>query len=120
MSSTRAGKNRVIVGPEQELFHRKFVVRDVNWIRPVADGEAVEAHVKIRHNHPGAPAQSKRTEPTRLRSPSTNLNAPSLPGRRQFSTMATKWWVADGLIVFSNKLGDRCGVSVLCLRRKAA
>ena len=49
-------KNRIIVGPEQELFHRKFVVRDLNWIRPVRDGDAVEAHVKIRHNHPGAPA----------------------------------------------------------------
>jgi tRNA-specific 2-thiouridylase len=49
--------NRVIVGPEGELFHRKFVVRAVNWIRPTREGEAVEAHVKIRHNHPGAPAQ---------------------------------------------------------------
>jgi tRNA-specific 2-thiouridylase len=49
-------KNRVIVGPDRELFRRKFVVRDLNWIRPVRDGEAVEAHVKIRHNHPGAPA----------------------------------------------------------------
>ena len=49
-------KNRVVVGPEQELFERKFVVRDINWIRPLAEGEAVEAHVKIRHNHPGAPA----------------------------------------------------------------
>jgi tRNA-specific 2-thiouridylase len=49
--------NRVIVGPEQELFHRKFVVRDLNWIRPIREGEGVEAQVKIRHNHPGAPAQ---------------------------------------------------------------
>ena len=50
-------KNRVIVGPEPELFRRKFVVRDVNWIRLVEEGEALEAQVKIRHNHPGAPAQ---------------------------------------------------------------
>ena len=50
-------KNRVVVGPEQALFHRKFVVRDLNWIRLVARGEAIDAHVKIRHNHPGAPAQ---------------------------------------------------------------
>jgi tRNA-specific 2-thiouridylase len=49
--------NRVIVGPEGELFHRKFAVRAVNWIRPLREGEAVEAHVKIRHNHPGAPAR---------------------------------------------------------------
>jgi tRNA-specific 2-thiouridylase len=50
-------KNRVIVGPEPELFRRKFVVRDVNWIRLVDTGEEISAHVKIRHNHPGAPAQ---------------------------------------------------------------
>ena len=50
-------KNRVIVGPEPELFRRKFVVRDLNWIRLVGEGEALAAHVKIRHNHPGAPAQ---------------------------------------------------------------
>jgi len=49
-------KNRVIVGPERELFRRQFVVRELNWIRPIQDGEGVEAHVKIRHNHPGAPA----------------------------------------------------------------
>jgi tRNA-uridine 2-sulfurtransferase len=51
------GKNRVVVGPEQALFHRKFVVRDLNWIRLVARGEAIDALVKIRHNHPGAAAQ---------------------------------------------------------------
>ncbi len=50
-------KNRVVVGTKQELFHCKFVVRDVNWIHPLSEGEGVEAHVKIRHNHPGAPAQ---------------------------------------------------------------
>jgi tRNA-specific 2-thiouridylase len=50
-------KSRVIVGPEPELFRRKFVVRNLNWIRPIPDGETVEAHVKIRHNHPGAPAR---------------------------------------------------------------
>jgi tRNA-specific 2-thiouridylase len=48
---------QVIVGTEQELFHRKLMVRDVNWIRPLGEGEAFEAHVKIRHNHPGAPAR---------------------------------------------------------------
>ena len=49
-------KNRVIVGPERELLRQKFVVRELNWIRPIPDGEAVEALVKIRHNHPGASA----------------------------------------------------------------
>jgi tRNA-specific 2-thiouridylase len=52
-----AARNRVVVGPDEELFRRRFVVRDVNWIRPMKEGEVVEAHVKIRHNHPGAPAR---------------------------------------------------------------
>jgi tRNA-uridine 2-sulfurtransferase len=50
-------RNRVVVGPDRELFHRRFLVRDVNWIRPLSHGQTVEAHVKIRHNHPGAPAR---------------------------------------------------------------
>ena len=57
-------KNRVVVGPERELFHLKFLVRGLNWIRPVREGDAVEAHVKIRHNHPGAPAQVESHGPS--------------------------------------------------------
>jgi len=50
-------RNRVVVGTDRELFRRRFLVRDVNWIRPLTHGEAVEAHVKIRHNHAGAVAR---------------------------------------------------------------
>jgi len=50
-------KNQVIVGEDRELFRSRFQVREVNWIRPLAVGEAVNAHVKIRHNHPGAGAR---------------------------------------------------------------
>jgi tRNA-specific 2-thiouridylase len=50
-------KNRVVVGEDRDLFRRRFRVREVNWIRPLATGAAVEAHVKIRHNHPGAAAR---------------------------------------------------------------
>jgi len=50
-------KNRVVVGEDRDLFRRRFRVREVNWIRPLATGDAVEAHVKIRHNHPGAAAR---------------------------------------------------------------
>ena len=50
-------KNRVVVGQDRELFRRRFYVRDVNWIRPFVEGETVEAQVKIRHHHPGAPAR---------------------------------------------------------------
>jgi tRNA-specific 2-thiouridylase len=50
-------KNRVVVGQDRELFHSRFMVREVNWIRPLAPGDAADAHVKIRHNHPGAAAR---------------------------------------------------------------
>ena len=50
-------KNRVVVGDDRHLFRSRFRVREVNWIRPLAAGDAVDAHVKIRHNHPGAPAR---------------------------------------------------------------
>ena len=56
-----AAKNRVVVGEDRDLFRKRFRVREVNWIRPLATGDAVEAHVKIRHNHPGAAA---RVEPS--------------------------------------------------------
>ena len=55
-------KNRVVVGPDSELYRCRFRVRDVNWIRPLREGGAVEAHVKIRHNHPGAPARVEASE----------------------------------------------------------
>jgi tRNA-specific 2-thiouridylase len=50
-------RNRVIVGRDQELFRRRFVVRDVNWIRGGAEGESLEAQVKIRNKHLAAPAR---------------------------------------------------------------
>ena len=50
-------KNRVVVGEDRELFRGRFRVRAVNWIRPLSPGDAFQAHVKIRHNHPGAPAR---------------------------------------------------------------
>lgn len=49
--------NRVVVGRDAELLHRRFLVRDVNWIRPTAAGETIEARVKIRNKHVAAPAQ---------------------------------------------------------------
>jgi tRNA-specific 2-thiouridylase len=50
-------KNRVVVGEDRDLFRSRFRVREVNWIRPLEEGDAADAHVKIRHNHPGAAAR---------------------------------------------------------------
>ena len=49
--------NRVVVGRNEELLRRRLIVRDVNWIRPVAEGETVEAEVKIRNKHVAARAR---------------------------------------------------------------
>jgi tRNA-specific 2-thiouridylase len=50
-------RNRVVVGPDAELFRQRLVARAVNWIRPLAEGEWVDAQVKIRHKHVPAPAR---------------------------------------------------------------
>ena len=50
-------RNRVVVGSNEELFRRRCLVRDVNWIRPVREGELLEAAVKIRNKHAPAPAR---------------------------------------------------------------
>ena len=50
-------RNRVVVGSNAELLRRRFLVREVNWIRPVEEGETVEARVKIRNKHEAAPAR---------------------------------------------------------------
>ena len=50
-------RNRVVVGPREELYRKRFRVRGVNWIRLLAGSEAIEAHVKIRNNHRPAPAR---------------------------------------------------------------
>jgi tRNA-uridine 2-sulfurtransferase len=52
-----AVKNRVVVGRNEELLKRRCTVRDVNWIRPVADGERLAARVRIRNKHVPAPAR---------------------------------------------------------------
>jgi tRNA-specific 2-thiouridylase len=50
-------KNRVVVGRDEELLRQRFMVRDVNWIRPVVEGETITAQVKIRNKHLAAPAR---------------------------------------------------------------
>ncbi|MGH9359261.1 MAG: tRNA 2-thiouridine(34) synthase MnmA [Terriglobia bacterium] len=52
-----AERNRVVVGRNEELFRRKFRVRDVNWIHPAESGSEMEANVRIRNKHVPAPAR---------------------------------------------------------------
>jgi len=50
-------QNRVVVGSNRELARSIAVVREVNWIRPVARGDWLQASVKIRNQHVPAPAR---------------------------------------------------------------
>ena len=50
-------RNRVVVGPNEELFGCRCLVRDVNWIRLVREGELLEGSVKIRNKHEPASAR---------------------------------------------------------------
>jgi tRNA-specific 2-thiouridylase len=50
-------RQRVIVGRNEELFRRRLIVRDVNWILPLPEGAWVEAEVKIRNKHACARAR---------------------------------------------------------------
>ena len=54
------GSNRVTVGRAEELLRRRFAVRDVNWIRPVSEGAALDAAVRIRNKHLPATARVER------------------------------------------------------------
>jgi tRNA-specific 2-thiouridylase len=50
-------RNRVVVGRNQDLLRKRCRLRQVNWIREVAEGGSVEAAVRIRNKHVPAPAR---------------------------------------------------------------
>jgi tRNA-specific 2-thiouridylase len=49
--------NRVVIGSDADLLKRRFVARQVNWIREVREGETFEVDVKIRNRH--VPARAR-------------------------------------------------------------
>ncbi len=51
-----AARNRVIVGDDSALVRDDFAAEQCNWIAFDAPPPGFEATVKIRYNHPGAPA----------------------------------------------------------------
>jgi len=51
-----AASNRVVVGDDSALLRAEFVVERCNWIAFDAPPATLDATVKIRYNHPGAPA----------------------------------------------------------------
>ena len=54
--SIDAPRNKVTVGPAEELTREHFVAAGVNWIAPVAPNTEVRAEVRVRYRHEAAPA----------------------------------------------------------------
>jgi tRNA-uridine 2-sulfurtransferase len=54
--SIDSAAQRIVVGPESELYSRNCRVRDLNWIAFDIPPASLRAAVKIRHQHNAAPA----------------------------------------------------------------
>jgi tRNA-specific 2-thiouridylase len=50
-----AGRNQIVVGPDEDLFSSSFTVVGMNWLTEPGARE-LRADVKIRYRHPGAAA----------------------------------------------------------------
>jgi tRNA-specific 2-thiouridylase len=53
-------EHEVVVGPEADLYSRRFVAREPSWLERPA--RAFEARVRIRYRHPGASATVTPTD----------------------------------------------------------
>ena len=49
-------RNRVIVGPQEELLSEEFIAAGVNWIAMDSPVEPVRAEVRVRYRHQPSPA----------------------------------------------------------------
>lgn len=47
-------KNQVVLGSNEDLFHRQLIANDFNWIEDIKDGEEISA--KVRYGHKAAKA----------------------------------------------------------------
>jgi tRNA-specific 2-thiouridylase len=54
--SINANKNRITVGPTEELLSNEFTAAGVNWITFDDPAEPVRADVRVRYRHTAAPA----------------------------------------------------------------
>ena len=52
-----ARKNQVMVGDDKDLYQRRLLARDLNWIAPPKSDDWFEVFAKIRSTHPPAPAR---------------------------------------------------------------
>ena len=64
----RAGRNEIVVGPEQSLYSGRILCRDIRFMGiPNLDaGEQLRCTVKVRYHHPGQRACIERCGPDQL------------------------------------------------------
>ena len=55
-------QNRVVIGTNDDLFHRSCLVRNVNWISGTPPQAPVRCQAKIRYRHPAQPAAVQFTD----------------------------------------------------------
>lgn len=49
--------DRIVVGREEDLYHERLILSEVNWIPDPPPTLPLEATVRIRYRHPGSPAK---------------------------------------------------------------
>ncbi len=64
--SIDSGKNRVVVGGQEELLREEFVAAGVNWIAFDSPANPVRAEVRVRYRHNPAPATVRALENGRV------------------------------------------------------
>ena len=94
-------KKQVVVGDDRELFRNRFLVREVNSIRPLAEGDAVDAQVKIRHNHQGGAARVESRAGSEAFGEFAEPQRPSPRARQRYFMTEMKWWAVAGFPKFS-------------------
>ena len=52
-----ARKNEIMVGDDKDLYRRRLLARELNWITPPKSADWFEVSAKIRSTHPPAPAR---------------------------------------------------------------
>lgn len=57
-------KNAILVGEEQEVYRKNFLVHSINWIQSAQEDFPISCVVKIRYNHPGAEATLHKKDDT--------------------------------------------------------
>jgi tRNA-specific 2-thiouridylase len=81
VTALRPEQNAVVVGERPHVMRRDISLGQVNWVSVPPPEEPVKATVKIRYNHPGAPAVVEPTGPGTVRLRFERPQAAPAPGQ---------------------------------------